>query len=306
LDEYPHNDRLDFITSLAGGNKKEKKLVENEIINLTKDSKTKSIVKTAMKVMDTFAAFPYSDAVSSLYKIRDILKFELFLVTEGDEVAQRWKLKKLGLERLFQEKNQIVERAFLSQEQFNTAFSKALIHPDSENGCLRKAQAICDKMQKTLKQTFRGRALYNCVKSLNSKNGSKRGVFVCTLGDRFDTDVIPYVKIRDGLCNLLKKQNVGFVVNRLERGPYANDLNNENSEKPDSSIKFFDELVQKIAKPGYWRNKTPIQTQDISKALPNVLTLSTDEYEILRMAANEYPEIKEIIDKLRNSYTEMK
>jgi hypothetical protein len=303
LDQFPPYKRRSIIASLADSDKNGKGDLVREVtgdwlVNLKGSPEVDSAVGKAMLVMERSAAFPYSDAVASLYRIRDILKFELRLVTEGDASAQRWKIERLGLGRLFPDEYQFVERAFLSQEQHEAAFSKAYTQAKSGTTDLKEAQAICIDMQKSLKRSFRGMALRDCVEELIHKRKGTKGVFVCTIGDRIDTDVVPYVELKEKVREYKRKANPGLIVGRLVRGPYGKGVDSELYAEPDISVEYFDELVQRLAKPGFWRDKQPIHADEISAALPKKPKLSRMKRDTLCNAMYNYPEVREIIRKM--------
>lgn len=316
LDMYPCEQRLQKIQieerTIEEIDRNRLNLLEN-ISSLKLRSDIANKVALATSKMKEFPAFPYSDAVASLYRIRDVLKFDLYLVTEGDAEAQKEKIVKLGLSRLFNngktfqgnldQGNQIIELAFPSEEQLKYEFMKLLLRLPSglEKEAVIEAQEICIDIQNTLKQSFRGRALYYCIQKFAAKKGNafgkasgNYGVYICTLGDRVDTDVVPYIKLKEKMRKL--GSDPGMVVARLKRGPYEQYQDNVNHEKPDISVDSFSFLTEMLAQPGFWRGKLPIRSEDLRRALPRADKLEHGKKDTLLRVAAFCPMIRPIID----------
>lgn len=302
LKQIPRDQRIGKINFSEGNSAKfdsEMNNLARQLWGLKQNEYVRSAVERATTVMKKSAVFAYTDAIAALYRLRDELKFQLRLVTEGDGSAQRWKVEKLGLSRLFPDSCQNVEDAFVSHQQLLNAFTMAFSKIDHNSRSeLEKAQAVCIKIQNTLKRNFRGRVLRDCVSELCHNRNDSFGVFACTLGDRIEADVAPYIELRKKICSEKGKRNLGLVVVRIERGPYAHINDNGNDVMPDISVKSFDALTEKLARPGFWRGKQPIRRDDISFSLSPSEMLSDEERELLLRVGAQHPGIGCIVEKV--------
>ncbi|MEK7994061.1 MAG: HAD family hydrolase [Planctomycetota bacterium] len=214
-------------------------------------------INEAKSTFDNVPAFPYGDVVGALLQLRSILGFRLAIVTEGDRTAQRWKLKHLGLGEIVCPDDVFPSEAFASIQEVNLRFARATaggLKPRARD-TLEKTRQICERAHQQLKELFRAETLRDLVDQVRRSTG-KRGVYVCTIGDRIETDVKPYIETRRKV--IPEHCRFGLVIAHVARGYYRH------REKPlrgDEHIRVssLSELVNILAKPGFWHGKRPIE-----------------------------------------------
>lgn len=266
--------------------------LHRELLRISNDSQTMHNVKRALEAFEKIPACPYPDTLAALYQLRDVLGFKLMIVTEGDFNTQRWKLERLGLAEMFPEGTVHTEDAFASVQQVDEVFGRAMVRSKNRKTreALQKAKEACTRYRASFKASFRTEALRKAVEEIQKGRGAAfTGVHVCTVGDRIDTDVVPYLNIKRRLESKGGKHS-GLVVGRLKRGPYSAQEPTNEDESPDITVHSLPELVARLAEPGFWhvepmiRNISaqdrPMLTRTEREVLRKVLDLAADVYDV--------------------------
>lgn len=228
-------------------------------------------VKLAVRTFEVYPAHPYPDVLGALHELRDVLGFRLMVVTEGDKETQEWKIGKLGLKELFPEGSiRSDEEAFPTNEWMADAFARAKQTTPDMVATLEEAETIYLRSRENYKDGFRALTLRHVVSAIKRQSQEPFvGVHVCTIGDRIDTDVVPYLAVKpdlDGKLGSDPGKYSGVLISRLRRGPYASQEPKE-SEKPDLTIDSWHEFVDILATERFWRRDPPIIDDKIGPLL---------------------------------------
>ena len=243
-------------------------------------------------------AVPYADAVAGLHRLRNELGYKLFLVTDGDTNMQAWKLGRLGLGDFFS-KNPDSEAAIASEREVAEAFTQAIGKTSTnkdEVTKLHKAQKICQKWAAEVKSCSR---LTTLAKILDSEAASS-GVFVCTIGDRHDTDIVPYHIVRrpdEGNRAKAVPLEPGLLTFRLKRGPYCNPTLAPGLKDADHVVPSWAGVGAVLARAGFWRDREPLKAEAI-RARAADLPPTPDEVTFVKDVANRCPDIDYMVQNI--------
>ena len=145
-----------------------------------------------------------------------------------------------------------------------------------------------------MRHAFRARAFRVALDTLGSKS---MGAYVCTIGDRHDTDVMSYLEIRAPHKEMTRAEYAGVAIGRLRRGVYKDDMPQQGEEDADFTVSSLPEFVAKLSSPGFWRHEPTIRVEDLRA--PQDAEPTADERKFLKSVKKKWRvELAPVIDSL--------
>lgn len=235
---------------------------------------TRRLNSLSTDACEEFQTQPIAHAPDAQYFLAALKKlgFNLCLFTEGDKKTQDWKLNAMGLSKFFPQRTRYVGWAFTPLDEVENAYQELAIckHKNDCGNFCKNVWQLYSSMQ-----TDERAIMFDYF--LRDAFEEHEGVKVAFVGDRYDTDLEPFKKIRHMVARVLVTGE-SEQYEAKSKADLLKELGNGQSNRS-CAVENLWQAFEFIATPQLWEKRRPIIRP--GRHLP----LKTDSAKIRRVAA---------------------